>query len=45
MHALFAGRVVSCDTVQHASNQIALAAPLALAAARMVRGWNGAPAR
>lgn len=45
LRAAGAGRVVGCDTVCHASNKITLAAPLAPAAGRMVRDWNGAPAR
>jgi ribose-phosphate pyrophosphokinase len=56
VHALFAGsayaellaagaaRVVTCDTVRHASNRIALGAPLAAAAARLLAQWRpGAP--
>jgi len=36
LQAAGAGRIVSCDTVLHTSNQIGMAAPLAAAVARML---------
>lgn len=41
LKAAGAGRIVSCDTVQHASNQIGIAAPLAAAVTRMLAAGAG----